>query len=605
MLRPACIAVSLFYAAFVLAQGSATHEEYVTIWRDVPNGFHRSDFPSNMLAAILDSSPSQAIRLTPDAPTVSDAIRKTFNISETWTPTVYGAVLQKVQHLNPGLDFSALPPNSIIKMPRLPVTGKSRPGKNPLNNVPNLFVASTAGAIHWSDSKGYLVGELAPSHGVARAAQSELQYFRLPASEAKRYLDALKRLPNGTVQFGASGKMSISLAGTVGTTQDGVDKVLPPGAAGRIRERLAIAGKGPRPIVVILDDSIPDSASFTASKHFILDSSETIRTAYALGPSPNSDDLRNLPDGRLVTHSDLLYPNLRIHSAMIHAALDEFADLDVKGTVNVVYLPLAATQIEAIPIIREILYLGQLLKICKPMMPPTYTATVEQREKAQGIVDQIIKDDPALLAATLQPFSGSQVLVETDSMFLESLSIYLNYYSRASMRPHVLSFSWTVPDSQAATFFQPGAYGWKVTAAGNGPSGGQTVNVLRPPLQFAYRGLDPKDFLVVANSTGTPSNCPSNTFDDPPSVKILGLAFPGNVSQSICGTSFSAPRVAWLLGAREVLSGRRIALGDDAALDLWISSKEQFILDLQGSSSQFFDRYRFDIEKLLGISAQH
>ena len=87
-------------------------------------------------------------------------------------------------------------------------------------------------------------------------------------------------------------------------------------------------------------------------------------------------------------------------------------------------------------------------------------------------------------------------------------------------------------------------------------------------------------------------------------MKILGLAFPGNLSQSVCGTSFSTPRVAWLLAAREVLSGKTLAANDQEGVDAWISAKEAIILGLQRASSQFIEKYTFDVESLLGVAQE-
>ena len=143
-------------------------------------------------------------------------------------------------------------------------------------------------------------------------------------------------------------------------------------------------------------------------------------------------------------------------------------------------------------------------------------------------------------------------------------------------------------------YFETGAYGWKLVAVGNG-----LTDIVDTHLQFAYRSVDPKDFVAVANSTGTPKNCPSNTFDDDPSAHIMGLAFSGDINGSLCGTSFSTPRVAWLLAAREVIRGKKVPKGDERALSKWITSKADLVQSLQNSSSDFFGRYAVDVDKLI------
>jgi hypothetical protein len=586
---------SLSPSAF--AQTPANPGKYVIVWRQTRNDFHSADFPIDAFDAILDSSPPRAVPIGKND-TVSAVVRRLFNISQHWTPAVYDALLASIKRLNPGIDFRKLTPGKTLKLPQLPSTGKSSPGPTPRNRVPNLLAAIRGDSFKWSEANAQFTGFLARAKQVARAAQTELQYFRLPLDQAKKYIEAMAA--SGTFAFGQSGRITVALA-DAGADAQQVDPILSEALATKIRNALAVSSdNSPRPVIVILDDSIPDSASYKAAKEFVLSASKVFPNFAQLKPSSYAQRLTMQSDLISSTTSDLLYPHLRLHAGMIHKALDEFTALDPESAVKVIYLPLTATQTEAIPIIRQILYIGQLLKLCPP--GSQYTATAEQAAEAERLTEQIIQDDNALGFAALQPFTGGQLTVSTDSMYLESLSIFLKYYSDLTRRPHILSFSWTVPDLQLTTFFQPGAYGWKVTAAGNGANG-QAINVLRPPyLQFAYRGLDPKDFVVVANSTGSSATCTSNTFDDPPEVRVLGLAFPGNINATLCGTSFSAPRVAWLLGAREVLTQKKIGADNAAGIDVWIGLKEGVILDLQRPSSQFIGRYSFDVGKLLGFT---
>src|SRR5262249_49236215 len=131
------VSYSLLIVPHAIAQ---TQEEYVTIWRESRNDFHSPDFPSDMFAGILNSSPPRAVQVQ-SGDTVSGMLQKLFNISQSWTPAVYDAVIAKVQDLNPSVDFKSLQPKTTLVLPQLPVTGKSSPGENALNTVPNLFAA--------------------------------------------------------------------------------------------------------------------------------------------------------------------------------------------------------------------------------------------------------------------------------------------------------------------------------------------------------------------------------------------------------------------------------------------------------------------------------
>ena len=84
-------------------------------------------------------------------------------------------------------------------------------------------------------------------------------------------------------------------------------------------------------------------------------------------------------------------------------------------------------------------------------------------------------------------------------------------------------------------------------------------------------------------------------------AKVIGLAFPGNVTSSVCGTSFSTPRLAWLLAAREVMKGRVVPKFNVGALDVWMESNRALVLSLQNDSPEFLKRYDVHVDKLLGL----
>ena len=372
--------------------------------------------------------------------------------------------------------------------------------------------------------------------------------------------------------------------------------------ADAIRKALQNASvTAPRPILVIFDDSIPSNDDFNTTKRFVLEISKVIRDTYGLGPSPYISTVDAL-DKMHTADPSLFYPKQSLHSALIRHSLDEFTRLDPQGRISVIYFPMAASQLEVAPFFKELLYLDALLRVAQPTLTDHKTADLSQRAVAQEIAERTIKNSERIYvnAGPPTPVSGAPILVATDAFLIQAMTVVLRYYSEATQRPHFLSFSWTVPDLQVLPYFEPMSYGWRLAAVGNGQNG-LPVNVHNARIQFAARSLGPKDFVAVANSTATAQRCATNSFEADAGAKVIGLAFPGNVTSSVCGTSFSTPRLAWLLAAREVMKGRVVPKFNVGALDVWMESNRALVLSLQNDSPEFLKRYDVHVDKLLGL----
>jgi hypothetical protein len=151
--------------------------------------------------------------------------------------------------------------------------------------------------------------------------------------------------------------------------------------------------------------------------------------------------------------------------------------------------------------------------------------------------------------------------------------------------------SWTTPDQ----WFQPnvpeGFYGLFVAAAGNIPA----LNIYSDPRQqFAARSKSPGDVLAVMNTdeNGSPV-CDSSVFGND-LTDVFGVAFPGYLgpAPTDCGTSFSAPRVAWLIAAREAVKDPPAAPAD------WQTALRRELLDHRTNGAGYA-RARFVPEEVL------
>lgn len=283
----------------------------------------------------------------------------------------------------------------------------------------------------------------------------------------------------------------------------------------------------------------------------------------------------------------MLYPNLRTHASIIKHALREFQALDPQRRVEVVYLPLAATQTGVAPLLKELVYLSELLKVVRPELPVKVTAGLSQREHARTMTETYVANNRTVFESSPLPLVGSGNLsIHTDRILLEAMSIVLSYYSDATRRPHAFSFSWTTPNLALPAYFPPAALGWKFAAAGNHLDTQADRDFVRRELQFAARAAAPRDVVAVVNSSGTSAACASNVFSDG-ELKVMSLSFPGHVTTSLCGTSFATPRVAWLFAAREAVQGSIPQPPMDAARKAaWLDRQQDLVFGFRKPAIQ-------------------
>lgn len=518
--------------------------------------------------------------------TVSGKLQKALNISATWTPTLYRQMVSRIADLNKDVpDINKVPAGTQLLVPQVPTVGK----KLKPTFLSRFLGRNLKTGLAWA---GYSVEQPQFSDQAKDqvAPQEEIQFFSVPLSQASSF-----KLDGDVVQ-GASGPVTVELA--QGPAAAAATKVLPPSAASLIKAKLA-AANGTSPVVVVVDDSVPDNAEYAKSKAFVLEMSRKIRETYGLGASPFYEDVKAQPDAMIVESASSLYPNLTTHASLIKQSLVEFSTLDPSGRVTVIYLPLSATQVGVAPLMREIVYLAQIIKIVNPPLPFEVTADFVQQAKAEKITRQILESNPdAFASGALMPLDGSSLSATTDSLYLEALGIVLSYYADAVRRPYALSFSWSAQRFVYPTVFEAGTYGIKFAAAGNARKSMPGMNFLQLRLEYASRAASAQDFVAVMNSTGTPATCPSNFFDDA-GLSVASIAYPGEATSQYCGSSFSTPRAAWLWAARDAAMGQTLPLPVSQQGKLaWVAAQHNAILSIRRAGlADVFGRHSLDVEK--------
>lgn len=555
-------------------------EETVIIWRRVRNDFHNSAIPDTVIDGIVQAAPTANLTI-PSGGSLSEQLQKNFRISQSFTPAIYKSVISRISLLNGLANPNAIAAGTKLQVPVIPETGRKYFRAAPTIGQ-NVRLSLT-----WNGGvAGSAVTAVAPQDV---DPQYELQYIAVPKSRVDDYIIA------GNPDQGKTGGLPVKLA--QGAAASMANRTLSPQAVERIKARLGdTSPASPRPLLLIVDDAIPDNAEYQRTKHFVLEMSRTLRERLLLGPpSRYYNALANLPATLPAADSDSLYPHLKRHASVIKHSLGEFTAIDNQTHVEVLYLPLAATQLGVGAILQEVTYLAELLKMTNPMPGQLVSADIGLREKAEGVVDAaVVRNKSVFVYGPVPLANGQELAMMTDQALLEAYAITLAFYSDTVQRPHAFSFSWTMPLYKYPVNFVDAAYGWKFAAAGNKGDAPATPNFMEEGLQFAARAGTTKDVIAVLNSSSTNGNCASNIFNDD-GLEVLGIAFAGDVDSQFCGTSFSTPRVAWLVAAREAATGKKLPSFAKHTKLVWLQQQQKFLLGLKNSAVPgLMQRYGLD-----------
>ncbi|WP_411833877.1 hypothetical protein [Pseudoxanthomonas mexicana] len=565
----------------------STGEAMVVMWRRVPSNFNSSDFSAEQARKLVDSSPSRTIRLS-QGDTVSGQLHRKFKISSTWTPVMYERMISRIVELNALKNADEVVAGQELIVPVVPMTATSRLSQGVRVDISQSMLDSTS------------YGSL----GVAEegAAQTEIQYFSIPASELYKY-----ELADGYEQ-GASGEMKVEF-GFAGSSE-GASLAAPvrTEVAERIRAGLKGSANGVNPVIIVMDDSIPDNEEYARTRDFVVSLSTTVRAKYFLGDSPYIEDVKGLASSfPEETPRYTLYPDLRMHSSQIKETLRPLIKLDEAQRIRVIYLPLAATQHGITPLLKELLYLAEMIKIVKPVPGQKSKAIAGSKQIAMIVVDQIMMGNRQVFDYRPVAFGTlAAASIPSDRSLIEAVALVLDAYSTVTGEPHALSLSWTTLKLQLPVYLVESPYGWKFAAVGNGGVAGVGSDFLANELQLASRAATNRDVVAVLNSDGIAGPCASNVFDDSGGIELLGVAFSGRLDAKRCGTSFSTPRVTWLMAAREAIHGERQAIPmTPYARLLWNQRQKQFLQGLKSAGpGTVLQKYGLNEDKLFEADKQ-
>ncbi len=572
----------------------------ILLWRVVPANLHDPNFSVAKFEALVTKSLPRSVQVEKND-SLSEVVRRHFNASSTWTPTVYGALIEQIKQANTLDKDTDLKPGSLI-VPDLPSTSKSQPSAFNVLNVSAKISKLDLGANAWDVNKNAFVGKPVVSDLGRIGAQSVLQVRQLPLDAARSFaVPSDEEVPGEfayaalRVPFTAEFNAEPSWA-TVSGDCPAIDPALASILASKPRTRAT---------VVVLDDAWPDDEEFLRARDFVVSASKLIRGKFKLdGATPQLSDIETLSKMQSTSFPPGIapFPALRTHAAAIKASLRSFSCNDKGQGVNVVFIPMGTAQDGSYPLLREILYLAYLARIKSNNFSAQLVWAPPQKDQidtARSFATKSFADENGKISPFLNPFSptGPNSIL-TDQALIEQLAFFLRMYSDASQSPHFLSMSWTARELAWQIYFPEYSYGLMLAAAGNT----ETVNVHEKRVQFAYRSTNPGDVIAVENSNDSEYLCFSSRFSQADGVDVLGVGYPGEIAETkLCGTSFSTPRVAWLLAAREAYIANTPTT--DGERSIWQIQQKTRIKNLRTLDREGSMRFNVTWQKLLGVPA--
>lgn len=581
------------------AQPGAADDDGILLWRVVPSDLYAPGFPAETFNALLAKSLPRSVDVKPND-TLSAIVQRHFNASRSWTPAVYDALVEQIKLANRLANDTDLKPGPLT-VPDLPRTGKSQPSaSNLLNALPKISTLDL-GAKAWDSSKKALVGTPIVSDAGRLGSNLVMQIREVPMAEAQAYAapadeDVPTQFRYAALRVPLTAELSAEAAAApTANTCPPLESALAAVLSGTPRTQAT---------VVVLDDAWPDNSEFLKARDFVVNASKLIRAQFKLdGATPMTGDIDALKNMTSTSFPSGIapYPAVQTHAAAIKTSLRDFSCNDRGRGVNVIYLPMGSAQDGAQPLLREILYLAYLARIKSNNFSADLVWAPPLKDHvdiARSFAAKAFAAEKGKISPFLSPFKpGASSSLVTDQALIEQLAFFLRLYSDATQSPHFLSMSWTARELAWQIYFPEYSYGLMLAAAGNT----ETVNVHEKRVQFAYRSTNPGDVIAVENSDSANYLCSSSRFTQAEDVDVLGVGYPGEIADTkLCGSSFSTPRVAWLLAAREAYVASPPA---EKERSLWQARQKTRIKNLRTSTAQNSMRFHVTWQKLLGLPA--
>jgi hypothetical protein len=288
-------------------------------------------------------------------------------------------------------------------------------------------------------------------------------------------------------------------------------------------------------LVLILDSGWPDSAAADRSVKYLRALFDITRKRWKMPPAAGREEL---PKFEMPTNE---------HCIRVAEALKDLELLDRSEKVKVIFVPNTREQNGRV-VLEELLYLYEVIKLkraaalAKPnLVPEKMLIDIAYRREATRVALQKV--------ASLPPNTPADAFY-MDADVVQALIEVVNTAVESERRAAMFSESWTVQQNVVSLALPEPFAGVTVVSAGN--ENGR--NVFRAPrVDFAQRSANGFDYLTVMTMDSTGTRCGSSEAVSQTMEYTLTTGFNGWLPSLDCGTSFAAPRVAWLLAAAEAV----------------------------------------------------
>jgi hypothetical protein len=403
---------------------------------------------------------------------------------------------------------------------------------------------------------------LRPRRTLSRTVLLQIPFTRATAVETQRSARLLES--SMTVQFASSG------------TTSSAHKSLDADDSKAVIDALKRQARRPA-TVFVLDSGWPDESSYRDSIAELRKLVDTAMEFYGLGrvqwadlpyvPLPNDDKSQ--------------------HCAYIRNSLSEFTDLDSGHIVKVVYVPLDTKQ-NAQQILHEMLRLYHIRTVMQRDTQVDDDTKMAAEDFATQTVNSIASSEPFDLERPNATTSDSKYRQRwrTNSAIVAAVWYLAELAAEQNSQNPVffLNESWTViPDT--VEFGAPGvSSGIVIAAAGNTP--GKEVNTDTGKIDFAREATPAKNVLAALDTKPGLNKpfCDSSQLSLDTLSGTMAASYDGEaVDGGLCGTSFSAPRIAWLLALAEATRT------EDLQQSAWAVRLQQKLLAIRKQSPSMFE----------------
>lgn len=448
---------------------------------------------------------------------------------------VYDAVETAIKRLNNIEDPRELRAGTRL-VPTIPSWAKTDFDPDKIQNIVPAFASAVVKdvLIRTQQVAALTTPPAAPSRA-DHAPQTVAMYLEMSEQEATSLLSLTAADAPGMLlekPVSVSAPMPVIFA-----KDDPPDATLPPFSIGEqdlAKLQAAKTKAQRRSILLIVDSGWPTPEIKKQSQADLFQILRTVREAYRLGP------------GLAKSEDTSWAAPANDHCVLIKAALREMETIDAGALVQTIYVPLSQEQ-GAATLLKELLYVYFVWQ------------GLEQNHVAPGDVNLAATDFNDVRATAEKtashslksniPLKATGAALSSEKAIIEALLWIVTQYCEKTGKSFFLNESWTVGKSVQHVTYPTEPRGIVLAAVGNDNG----INVYKNRWDFAQRSLQASDHVAVMNAfLGSEPGCISNVVDDFEDTRAIAVN--GKITGGPCGTSFSSPRVAWLLAFAEALN---------------------------------------------------